>query len=38
MTIKDLLVHIDQTKASQVRLEAGLTLAERFGAHLYTGW
>ncbi|EWY35933.1 hypothetical protein N825_32290 [Skermanella stibiiresistens SB22] len=34
MTIKDLLVHIDQTKASQVRLEAGLRLAERFGAHL----
>jgi nucleotide-binding universal stress UspA family protein len=34
MTIKDLLVHIDQTKASQVRLEAGLILAERFGAHL----
>ena len=34
MTIRDLLVHIDQTQAAQVRLEAGLKLAERFGAHL----
>jgi nucleotide-binding universal stress UspA family protein len=34
MTIKDLLVQIDQTQAAQVRLEAGLKLAERFGAHL----
>ena len=34
MTIRDLLVHIDQTQAAQVRLEAGLNLAERFGAHL----
>jgi nucleotide-binding universal stress UspA family protein len=34
MTIKDLLVQIDQTQAAQVRLEAALTLAERFGAHL----
>src|SRR3954470_19879151 len=34
MTIRDLMVHIDQTQAAQVRLEAGLTLAERFGAHL----
>ncbi len=34
MTIKDLLVHIDQTQAAQGRLEAALTLADRFGAHL----
>ena len=34
MTIRDLLVHIDQTQAAQVRLEAGLKLAEHFGAHL----
>jgi nucleotide-binding universal stress UspA family protein len=34
MTIRDLLVHIDQTQAAQGRLEAGLKLAERFGAHL----
>ena len=34
MTIKDLLVHLDQTQAAQGRLEAALTLAERFGAHL----
>ena len=34
MTIRDLLVHTDQTQATQVRLEAALTLAERFGAHL----
>jgi nucleotide-binding universal stress UspA family protein len=34
MTIRDLLVHIDQTQAAQMRLEAGLKLAERFGAHL----
>jgi len=34
MTIKDLLVQIDQTQAAQVRLEVGLKLAEHFGAHL----
>src|SRR5687767_10522071 len=34
MTIRDLLVHIDQTQAAQVRLDAGLKLAERFGAHV----
>jgi nucleotide-binding universal stress UspA family protein len=34
MTIRDLLVHIDQTQAAQVRLEAGLKLTEHFGAHL----
>jgi nucleotide-binding universal stress UspA family protein len=34
MTIRDLLVQIDQTQAAQQRLEAGLKLAERFGAHL----
>jgi nucleotide-binding universal stress UspA family protein len=34
MTIRDLLVQIDQTQAAQHRLEAGLKLAERFGAHL----
>jgi nucleotide-binding universal stress UspA family protein len=34
MTIRDLLVHTDQTQATQVRLEAALTLAERFGAHV----
>ena len=34
MTISDLLVHIDQTQAAQARLEAGLKLAECFGAHL----
>ena len=34
MTIRDLLVQIDQTQAAQHRLEAGLNLAERFGAHL----
>ena len=34
MTIRDLLVHIDQTQAAQQRLEAGLKLAERFGSHL----
>ena len=34
MTIRDLLVHTDQTQATQVRLEAALTLAERFDAHV----
>ena len=34
MTIRDLLVHIDQTQAAQIRLEAALTLVERFGAHV----
>jgi nucleotide-binding universal stress UspA family protein len=34
MTIRDLLVQIDQTQAARHRLEAGLKLAERFGAHL----
>jgi nucleotide-binding universal stress UspA family protein len=34
MTIRDLLVHIDQTQAAQLRLETGLKLAKCFGAHL----
>jgi nucleotide-binding universal stress UspA family protein len=34
MAIKNLLVHLDDRPASAPRLEAGLTLAEAFGAHL----
>ena len=34
MTIKDLVVQIDQTPAAQVRLEAALVLAEHYEAHL----
>src|SRR3712207_4251273 len=34
MTIKDLLVQVDQTPAAQVRIDAALNLAERFGSHV----
>lgn len=34
MSYKDLLVHLDDTKANRKRLEAALALAERWGAHL----
>jgi nucleotide-binding universal stress UspA family protein len=34
MTIKDLVVQIDQTPAAQVRLDAALVLAEHYEAHL----
>jgi nucleotide-binding universal stress UspA family protein len=34
MTIKDLLVQVDQTPAAQVRLDAALRLAEPFRAHV----
>ena len=34
MPIKDLLVHLDQTPASEARLHAALTLAQRLEAHV----
>jgi nucleotide-binding universal stress UspA family protein len=34
MTIKDLLVYLDQTPATEARLQAALTLAQRLGAHV----
>jgi nucleotide-binding universal stress UspA family protein len=34
MTIKDLLVQVDQTPAAQQRLDAALSLGEHFGAHV----
>jgi nucleotide-binding universal stress UspA family protein len=34
MTLRDIVVHIDQTPAAQVRLRAALDLAERVEAHL----
>ena len=34
MSIKDILVHVDSTPASRVRLKASLSLADRFGARL----
>lgn len=34
MTLRDIVVHIDQTPAAQVRLRAALELAERVEAHL----
>jgi nucleotide-binding universal stress UspA family protein len=34
MTIKDLLVHVDQSPATATRLDAALELGERFGAHV----
>jgi nucleotide-binding universal stress UspA family protein len=34
MTIRDLLVHVDQTEAAMVRRDAVLKLAEHFGAHV----
>ena len=34
MTIKDLLVHLDETQAAQARLEAAFLLAERFAARV----
>jgi nucleotide-binding universal stress UspA family protein len=34
MVIKDLLVHLDQTPAAQKRLDAALTLGQRFNAHV----
>jgi len=34
MTFKDILVHIDDTKACKARLDAAVMLAEQFDAHL----
>jgi hypothetical protein len=34
MGIKDLLVHLDQTPVAQKRLDAALTLGQRFNAHV----
>ncbi len=34
MVIKDLLVHLDQTPVAQKRLDAALTLGQRFNAHV----
>jgi nucleotide-binding universal stress UspA family protein len=34
MSFKDILVHVDATPASRVRLQLALTLARRFGANL----
>jgi nucleotide-binding universal stress UspA family protein len=34
MAIKDLLVYLDQTPATEARLQAALTLAQRLGAHV----
>jgi nucleotide-binding universal stress UspA family protein len=35
MSIKDILVHVDATAASRVRLQLALTLAKRFDATLF---
>jgi hypothetical protein len=34
MSIKDLLVHVDQSPTTATRLDAALELGERFGAHV----
>src|SRR5665213_1757408 len=34
MTFKDILIHVDSTPASAIRLGLGLTLARRFGARI----
>ena len=34
MSFKDILVHVDSTPASDVRLRLGISLARRFGARL----